>query len=233
MKVYLLAGAALALIAAPANARDNAAYFGIEIGGMFANDSDVQLDGNDFVKIDHKFGVDGDLIAGYDFGMVSWKSADESIADASLDDYVLNGQVDAIDSVRDLLGVDSVHTIGYCVAGTTLAATLAYLQAKGEADKVASATFFTAQVDFAEAGDLKLFLGDETMGLLQQLTAEKGYLDGRYMRRHRAATELRCHGRVHPRTSHGYSGGWEGPKAAKLIRNIQRRVFEFWAGREP
>jgi len=113
--------------------------------------------------------------------MVSWKSADESIADASLDDYVLKGQIDAIDTVRDLLGVESVHTIGYCVAGTTLAATLAYLQAKGEADKVKSATFFTAQVDFAEAGDLKLFLGDETMGLLQQLTAEKGYLDGRYM----------------------------------------------------
>ena len=113
--------------------------------------------------------------------MVSWKSADESIADATLDDYVLKGQIDAIDTVRDLLGVESVHTIGYCVAGTTLAASLAYLQAKGEADKVKSATFFTAQVDFAEAGDLKLFLGDETMGLLQQLTAEKGYLDGRYM----------------------------------------------------
>jgi len=113
--------------------------------------------------------------------MVSWKSADESIADATLDDYVLRGQVDAIDTVRDLLGVESVHTIGYCVAGTTLAATLAYLQAKGEASKVKSSTFFTAQVDFSEAGDLKLFLGDETMGLLQQLTAEKGYLDGRYM----------------------------------------------------
>jgi polyhydroxyalkanoate synthase len=68
--------------------------------------------------------------------MVSWKSADESIADASLDDYVLKGQVDAIDTVRDLLGVEGVHAIGYCVAGTTLAATLAYLQAKGEADKV-------------------------------------------------------------------------------------------------
>ena len=113
--------------------------------------------------------------------MVSWKSADESIADASLDDYVLNGQVDAIDTIRELLDVDGVHTIGYCVAGTTLAATLAYLHATGDADKVKSATFFTAQVDFAEAGDLKLFLGDETMGLLQQLTAEKGYLDGRYM----------------------------------------------------
>jgi polyhydroxyalkanoate synthase len=113
--------------------------------------------------------------------MVSWKSADESIADAGLDDYVLNGQIDAIDTIRDLLGVDGVNAIGYCVAGTTLAATLAYLQSKGEADKVKSATFFTAQVDFAEAGDLKLFTGDETMSLLDQLTKEKGYLDGRYM----------------------------------------------------
>src|SRR6478735_6013405 len=113
--------------------------------------------------------------------MVSWKSADESIADATLDDYVLKGQVDAIDSVRDVLGVDSVHAIGYCVAGTTLAATLAYLQSKGQADKVKSATFLTAQVDFTEAGDLKLFTGSETMGLLDELTAEKGYLDGRCM----------------------------------------------------
>ncbi|HVM37400.1 MAG TPA: class I poly(R)-hydroxyalkanoic acid synthase [Sphingomicrobium sp.] len=113
--------------------------------------------------------------------MVSWKSADESLADASLDDYVLKGQIDAIDTIRDLLGVKAVHTIGYCVAGTTLASTLAYLHARGEQDKVKSATFFTAQVDFSEAGDLKLFLGDETMGLLQQLTAENGFLDGRYM----------------------------------------------------
>jgi polyhydroxyalkanoate synthase len=113
--------------------------------------------------------------------MVSWKSADESIADAALDDYVLKGQLDAIDTVRKLLGVESVNVIGYCVAGTTLAATLAYLQAKGDAEKVKSATFLTAQVDFTEAGDLKLFTGPETMGLLDQLTAEKGYLDGRYM----------------------------------------------------
>ncbi|HET9810673.1 MAG TPA: class I poly(R)-hydroxyalkanoic acid synthase [Sphingomicrobium sp.] len=113
--------------------------------------------------------------------MVSWKSADESIADASLDDYVLRGQIDAIDTVRDLLAVEAVHAIGYCVAGTTLAATLAYLHAKGEQAKVASATFLTAQVDFSLAGDLKLFTGPEVRGLLDRLTAEKGYLDGRYM----------------------------------------------------
>ncbi len=112
--------------------------------------------------------------------MVSWKSADESLADVTLDDYVA-AQIEAVDVIREALGVPSVHTIGYCVAGTTLAATLALLAARGQADKVASVTFFTAQVDFADAGDLTLFLGDDTMGLLGQLTEDKGYLDGRYM----------------------------------------------------
>jgi polyhydroxyalkanoate synthase len=113
--------------------------------------------------------------------MVSWKSADESIADATLDDYVLKGQIDAIDTVRDLLEVEGVHAIGYCVAGTTLATTLAFLDSKKQAKTVKSATFLTAQVDFTLAGDLKLFTGPEVQGLLDRLTAEKGYLDGRYM----------------------------------------------------
>jgi polyhydroxyalkanoate synthase len=113
--------------------------------------------------------------------MVSWKSADESIADASLADYVLNGQIDAVDTIREALEVETVHAIGYCVAGTTLAATLAYLQAQNQQDKIKSATFLTAQVDFTEAGDLKLFTGPETMSLLDELTKERGYLDGRYM----------------------------------------------------
>lgn len=112
--------------------------------------------------------------------VVSWKSADASMKDVIWDDYVEQGQIDAIDSVRELLGVKAVHTIGYCVAGTTLAATLALLAARGEADKVASATFFTAQVDFAQAGDLNLFVDDEQMKLIQSLSGE-GYLDGRYM----------------------------------------------------
>jgi polyhydroxyalkanoate synthase len=112
--------------------------------------------------------------------VVSWKSADESMRNVELGDYAL-AEVDAIDAVREALGVESVHAIGYCVAGTMLAATLALLEARGEADKVASATFFTAQVDFSESGDLKLFIGDEQMELIRQLSADKGYLDGRYM----------------------------------------------------
>ncbi|MCF3663297.1 hypothetical protein L2D94_24565, partial [Salmonella enterica subsp. enterica serovar Weltevreden] len=77
---------------------------------------------------------------GFSVFMVSWKSADATMKDVIWDDYV-TAQVDAIDTVRDLLAVDSVHTVGYCVAGTTLAATLAYLSARQEAEKVASATF--------------------------------------------------------------------------------------------
>ncbi|MGP1284045.1 MAG: PHA/PHB synthase family protein [Parasphingopyxis sp.] len=113
--------------------------------------------------------------------MVSWKSADESMADVTQDDYIIGGQVDAINTVRDLLDVPSVNAIGYCVAGTTLAMTLAYLAAEGEAEKVASATFFTAQVDFSEAGDLNLFIDDMQAKLIEQLGEGQGYLDGRYM----------------------------------------------------
>jgi polyhydroxyalkanoate synthase len=111
--------------------------------------------------------------------IVSWKSADETMGDVVWDDYVA-AQVEVIDYVRERLKVPSVHAIGYCVAGTTLAATLAMLTRKGEADRIASATFFTAQVDFEEAGDLKSFAGSQTLETVAQLSPE-GYLDGRYM----------------------------------------------------
>jgi polyhydroxyalkanoate synthase len=111
--------------------------------------------------------------------MVSWKSADASMAELIWDDYVL-AQVDAIETVRKVLNVPSVHCIGYCVAGTTLACTLAMLAAKGQADIVKSVTFFTAQVDFELAGDLKNFVDENSLDLLKQLSSQ-GFLDGRYM----------------------------------------------------
>ena len=111
--------------------------------------------------------------------MVSWKSADASMKHVVWDHYIA-AQIDAIDTIRTRLKVSAVHSIGYCVAGTTLAATLAILAAKGKADKVKSATFFTAQVDFENAGDLKLFVDDAQLAMLEKLSAP-GYLDGRYM----------------------------------------------------
>ena len=111
--------------------------------------------------------------------MVSWRSADADMKHVIWDDYV-GAQVEAVDTVRSLLAVPAVHTIGYCVAGTTLAATLALLAARGEAGRIASATFFTAQVDFSAAGELSHFIGDETLATLEHL-APDGYFDGRYM----------------------------------------------------
>jgi polyhydroxyalkanoate synthase len=111
--------------------------------------------------------------------MVSWKSADASMSDVVWDDYI-EAQIDAIDSVREGLKVDAVHTIGYCVAGTTLAATLAVLAARDQAEKVKSATFFTAQVDFSRAGELLNFVDDEQLKTIATLSPE-GFLDGRYL----------------------------------------------------
>jgi polyhydroxyalkanoate synthase len=111
--------------------------------------------------------------------VVSWKSADAAMADVVWDDYIL-AQIEAIDHVRARLNVPAVHTIGYCVAGTTLAATLALLARRGQADKVASATFFTAQVDFDDAGELKTFIDDQQVRLFESFVTD-GYLDGRYM----------------------------------------------------
>ena len=111
--------------------------------------------------------------------VVSWKSADATMKDVVWDDYVA-AQLDAIDTIRTGLDVPSVHAIGYCVAGTTLAATLSVLAAKDQAERVASATFFTAQVDFSKAGELLHFVDDEQLAMLERLSAD-GYLDGRYM----------------------------------------------------
>ena len=112
--------------------------------------------------------------------VVSWKSADASMAEVVWDDYIL-AQIDAVDTVRARLGVEAVHTIGYCVAGTTLAATLAVLARREQADKVKSATYFTAQVDFEKSGELKVFIDDKQLANLAKLSGEKGYIDGRYM----------------------------------------------------
>ncbi|MFN3509807.1 MAG: PHA/PHB synthase family protein [Tsuneonella troitsensis] len=111
--------------------------------------------------------------------VTSWKSADASMKDVVWDDYI-RAEIEAIDVIRERLGVKAVHTIGYCVAGTTLAAVLAILARRDQADKVASATFFTAQVDFEKAGELKHFIDDGQLEMIGNVSKD-GYLDGRYM----------------------------------------------------
>ena len=113
--------------------------------------------------------------------VTSWKNADASLADVTLDHYVGEGQITALDTVLEICGAEAAHVIGYCVAGTTLAATLAVLAARGQAAKVASATFFTAQVDMSECGELAVFVDDAGLEAVARLTADKPWLDGRNM----------------------------------------------------
>lgn len=111
--------------------------------------------------------------------LVSWRSADASMADIGWEDYI-EAMIEAIDVVRQRFKVPNVHAIGYCVGGTTLASALAIMARRGEADKVASATYFTAQVDFTEAGEIKAFIDEQQLAFVDSLAGE-GYLDGRYL----------------------------------------------------
>jgi polyhydroxyalkanoate synthase subunit PhaC len=113
--------------------------------------------------------------------VVSWAQGSDALRDVGFEDYAVEGELAAIDLVLAASGAPATHVIGYCVAGTVLAATLAYMAETGQAAKVRSATFFTAQVDFADAGDLLNFVTDATLETVERLTAEAGYLDGRWL----------------------------------------------------
>ena len=97
---------------------------------------------------------------GYTVFVVSWVNPDETYRDTSFEDYMLEGLLTALGVTLDITGEQSANVIGYCIAGTLLAASLAYLEAKGEAARVKSATFLTAQVDFTEAGELQVFIDE-------------------------------------------------------------------------
>lgn len=111
--------------------------------------------------------------------VVSWKSADESMGDVAWDDYIA-AELQAVDHVRARLAVPSVHALGQGVGGTSLAALLAILAARGEADRVKSATLLSAPLDFAEAGMWKALLDDAALEAIAGLSP-KGCLDGRYL----------------------------------------------------
>jgi polyhydroxyalkanoate synthase len=117
---------------------------------------------------------------GFSVFIVSWVNPDERLAHKTFEDYMQEGILAATDAVKRETGADKVNVIGYCVGGTLLGTTLAYLAARGE-EPYASATFFAAQVDFTKAGDLLLFIDDTQLKALEEMMAERGFLDGSRM----------------------------------------------------
>ncbi len=115
---------------------------------------------------------------GYTTFVVSWVNPDETLAHKTFDDYMIEGAIAAIDAVKKACTVKQVNVTGYCIGGTLLAATLAYLKAKGD-DSVKSATFMTALTDFEEVGDLRVFIDEEQVEELEQRMDESGgFLEG-------------------------------------------------------
>ena len=110
---------------------------------------------------------------GFSVFVTSWVNPDASLADKSLDDYMAEGAYAAVEQVLKQTGADQVNTVGYCIGGTLLACTLAHMAARKD-KRIASATFFAAQADFTEAGDLLLFTNEEWLDDLERRMDEAG-----------------------------------------------------------
>ena len=117
---------------------------------------------------------------GYTVFVISWVNPDERLAEKSFEDYMFEGILAAIDAVEQATGMDEVTTIGYCLGGTLMAASLAYMAAKGDR-RIKASTLFAAQVDFSEPGELSIFIDEEQIKFLEGKMAEQGYLDGATM----------------------------------------------------
>ncbi|MGO8800425.1 MAG: class I poly(R)-hydroxyalkanoic acid synthase [Roseiarcus sp.] len=114
---------------------------------------------------------------GFTIFVISWVNPDERLAQKSFDAYMREGIFAALDAIELAIGEREAAALGYCVGGTLLAIALAYMAQTGD-NRIASTTLFAAQVDFSDAGDLKVFVDDEQLKALEQKMADKGYLDG-------------------------------------------------------
>ncbi|WP_341897842.1 class I poly(R)-hydroxyalkanoic acid synthase [Ferrovibrio terrae] len=114
---------------------------------------------------------------GYTVFVVSWNQPDESTVDKTFESYMREGILDGLDAVKKATGEDEVTAIGYCIGGTLMASTLAWMAQKKDT-RIKAVTFFAAQVDFSDAGELSVFTDEDTLNYLENLMSEKGYLDG-------------------------------------------------------
>jgi polyhydroxyalkanoate synthase len=117
---------------------------------------------------------------GHTVFVMSWVNPDRRHAQLDWNDYIDQGISFALDAVKKATGEKQVNAIGYCVGGTLLAAALALFAREGD-DRIATATLFTTQVDFVNAGDLKVFVDDDQLQSLEKQMNRDGYLDGSKM----------------------------------------------------
>ncbi len=115
---------------------------------------------------------------GFTVFVISWVNPDEKLGRKSFEDYLKEGPLKALDVIEKISGSKKTSIMGYCLGGTLTAITMAYLRATKQSQRVASATYLTTLLDFAEAGDLKVFIDDTQLDALEARMSERGYLEG-------------------------------------------------------
>jgi polyhydroxyalkanoate synthase subunit PhaC len=117
---------------------------------------------------------------GHTVFLISWVNPDARHRDKDFEAYIDESIMTVLDVIAEVTGEREVNALGYCVGGTLLAVALADMARRND-KRIASATFLTTQTDFADAGDLRVFIDDAQISALESSMAEKGYLDGAKM----------------------------------------------------
>ena len=117
---------------------------------------------------------------GHTVFVISWVNPDAKLAEKNFEDYMQEGYLAALDAIERATGEREVNAIGYCLGGTLLSSTLAYMAAKKD-DRIKSATFFVTLTDFEDAGELGVFIDEEQLKALEDKMNKRGYLEGSEM----------------------------------------------------
>ncbi len=117
---------------------------------------------------------------GHTVFIISWVNPDERLSHKRFEDYLTEGSLAALDVIRDITGEAKANVIGYCLGGTLLACTMAWIAAQQQ-ERIASATFFVTMIDFEKPGELEVFIDEQQVGALEQKMRKRGYLEGAEM----------------------------------------------------
>jgi polyhydroxyalkanoate synthase len=150
---------------------------------------------------------------GFTLFVVSWVNPDPSYRDVGMDDYIRDGYIRALAEVRRITGEKQVNAVGYCIAGTTLSLTLAHLAKAGDTS-VKSATFFTTLTDFADQGEVGVFLDDDFVDGIERQANVDGILSKLFMGR--TFSFLRSNDLIYQPAIRSYMLG-EAPPAFDLL----------------